>query len=390
MAVGVLPVQRGGLWDSMTSRRKWITDNLSWWTWTSLFVFPRPVHTWHRSFPEHSTLGTAVSQSIFHTWHHTFEMSNRVEFIREFLEIYRSFPCLWKIKSPEYSNRQKRKAGYSKLIELYNLQAPEEQATENVVKKKIQALRTVWRKELNKVLQSSKSGSSAEEVYVPRLWYFDYLNFLRDQEVPRSSSCLRLLAPVEPTVPQNHVELDSEGQPEESAQDSGQDSAQDNAQDCSTSEIVEAAPARSQWRQGSRKRKATSDVSHELLSMAKKVLTRKTSPALEAFGLYITDKLSTMEARQRTLTERLIFEAVSKGLVGSLDENTRLVSSRPIERPESAYCPPYWPQTPVRPNFPVSHFGPSHQNSYPTMPSHISSPIRHLQARSEESVYHDL
>ncbi|XP_077137585.1 uncharacterized protein LOC143803691 [Ranitomeya variabilis] len=237
-------------------------------------------------------------------------MSNRVEFIREFLEIYRSFPCLWKIKSPEYSNREKRKAGYSKLIELYNLQAPEEQATENVVKKKIQALRTVWRKELNKVLQSSKSGSSTEEVYVPKLWYFEYLNFLRDQEVPRSSSCLRLLAPVEPTVPQNHVELDSQGQPEESAQDSGQDSAQDNAQDCSTSEIVEVAPARSQWRQGSRKRKATSDVSHELLSMAKKVLTRKTSPALEAFGLYITDKLSTMETRQRTLTERLIFEAV--------------------------------------------------------------------------------
>ncbi|XP_069616269.1 uncharacterized protein [Ranitomeya imitator] len=317
-------------------------------------------------------------------------MSNRIEFIREFLEIYQSFPCLWKIKSPEYSNREKRKAGYSKLIELYNLHAPEEQATETVVKKKIQALRTVWRKELNKVLHSSKSGSSTDEVYVPKLWYFDYLNFLRDQEVPRSSTCLRLLAPVEPTVPQNHVELDSQGQPEESAQDSGQDSAQDNAQDCSTSEIVEAAPAQSQWRQGSRKRKATSDVSHELLSMAKKVFTRKTSPALEGFGLYIADKLSTMEARQRTLTERLIFEAVSKGLDGSLDDNTRLVSSRTIERPESTYCPPYWPQTPVRPNFPVSHFGPSPQNSYATMPSHISSPIRHLNVRNEDSVYHNL
>ncbi|XP_069625389.1 uncharacterized protein [Ranitomeya imitator] len=306
-------------------------------------------------------------------------MSNRIEFIREFLEIYQSFPCLWKIKSPEYSNREKHKAGYSKLIELYNLHAPEEQATETVVKKKIQALRTVWRKELNKVLHSSKSGSSTEEVYVPKLWYFDYLNFLRDQEVPRSSTCFRSLASVEPTVPQNHVELDSQ-------EESAQDSAQDNAQDCSTSQIVEAAPARSQWRQGSRKRKAISDVSHELLSMAKKVLTRKTSPALEGFGLYIVDKLSTMEARQRTLTERLIFEAVSKGSDGSLDENTRLVSSRPIERPESAYCPPYWPQTPV----PVSHFGLSPQNSYPTMPSPISSPIRHLHVRNEDSVYHDL
>ncbi|XP_069601851.1 uncharacterized protein [Ranitomeya imitator] len=242
-------------------------------------------------------------------------MSNRIEFIREFLEIYQSFPCLWKIKSPEYSNREKRKAGYSKLIEFYNLHAPEEQATEAVVKKKIQALRTVWRKELNKVLHTSKSGASTEEVYVPKLWYFDHLNFLRDQEVPRSSTCLRSLAPVEPTVSQNHVELDSQGQQEDSAQDS----AQDNAQDCSTSQIVEAAPARSQWRQGSRKRKATSDVSLELLTLAKKALTNNASPALEGFGHYIVDKLSKMDERQITLTERLIFEAVNKGSDGTLD-----------------------------------------------------------------------
>ncbi|XP_069615798.1 uncharacterized protein [Ranitomeya imitator] len=229
-------------------------------------------------------------------------MSNRVEFIRDFIEIYQSFPCLWKIKSPEYCNREKRKEGYSKLIEFYNRHAPEEQANEAVIKKKIQALRTVWRKELNKVLQTTKSGASTEDVYVPKLWYFEHMNFLRDQEVPRTSTCFHLLAPVEQTVSENHAEQDSQGQQEDSAQDSTQDCAQDS----STTEFVEAAPAR---RQGPRKRKATSDVSLELLSLAKQVLTNNVNPALQGFGHYIVDKLAKMDDRQRTLTERLILEA---------------------------------------------------------------------------------
>ncbi|XP_069616720.1 uncharacterized protein [Ranitomeya imitator] len=144
--------------------------------------------------------------------HYSDKMSNRVEFIRDFIEIYQSFPCLWKIKSPEYCNREKRKEGYSKLIEFYHLHAPEEQANEAVIKKKIQALRTVWRKELNKVLHTTKSGASTEEVYVPKLWYFEHMNFLRDQEVPRTSTCFRSLAPVEQTVSENLVEQDSQGQ----------------------------------------------------------------------------------------------------------------------------------------------------------------------------------
>ncbi|XP_077137162.1 uncharacterized protein LOC143796810 [Ranitomeya variabilis] len=148
----------------------------------------------------------------FHAWHHSFEMSNHVEFIRNFIELYRFFPCLWKIKSPEYCNREKRKQGYSKLIEFYNIHAPEEQVNEAVIKKKIQALRTVWRKELNKVLHTSKSGASTEDVYRPKLWYYEHLNFLRDQEEPRKSVCFRSLAPVEQNTSENLVGQDSPGQ----------------------------------------------------------------------------------------------------------------------------------------------------------------------------------
>jgi hypothetical protein len=36
------------------------------------------------------------------------------QFITEFVEIYKSFPCLYNIKSKEYSNKQLKNAAYGK------------------------------------------------------------------------------------------------------------------------------------------------------------------------------------------------------------------------------------------------------------------------------------
>lgn len=38
------------------------------------------------------------------------------QFIQEFNEMYRELPCLWKVKSKEYSNRDLRRKAYEKLI----------------------------------------------------------------------------------------------------------------------------------------------------------------------------------------------------------------------------------------------------------------------------------
>nr|CAD7579670.1 unnamed protein product [Timema californicum] len=34
---------------------------------------------------------------------------------------------------------------------------------------------------------SKKSGIGEDEVYTPKLWYFHLLDFLREQEIPRTS-----------------------------------------------------------------------------------------------------------------------------------------------------------------------------------------------------------
>ncbi|CAG9782437.1 unnamed protein product [Diatraea saccharalis] len=105
--------------------------------------------------------------------------------LEEFIEIYKSEPCLWRVKCKEYHDRDKRSAAYhrwmSKLKEL------EPTATKEDVIKKINTLRSNVRRERKKYEVSVKSGASTDDIYKPTLWYFELFDFIGDQEVPRSS-----------------------------------------------------------------------------------------------------------------------------------------------------------------------------------------------------------
>lgn len=107
------------------------------------------------------------------------------EFISELIELYRSFPCLWRVKSKEYSDRDKKNLAYTVLLNKYK--EIDETATKDSVKRKINSMRTVYRKELAKLNKSVRSGAGDEDVYKPTLWYFDLFQFLNDQETPRGS-----------------------------------------------------------------------------------------------------------------------------------------------------------------------------------------------------------
>lgn len=118
-----------------------------------------------------------ASQDIRH-WSH--------DFFCEFLDLYRSFPCLWQIKSKEYSDRNKKAQAYAALIEKCKELDP--QANKDFVTKKINSFRTVYRKECAKIKASMRSGAGTDEVYKPSLWYFDLLAFLSDaDQEPRKS-----------------------------------------------------------------------------------------------------------------------------------------------------------------------------------------------------------
>lgn len=109
----------------------------------------------------------------------------RNQVIEEFIEIYRSEPCLWRVKSKEYHDREKRDAAYERLV--IKLKELEPDATKKSVVKKINNLRSNVRKEKKKRDMSMKSGASTDNVYTSKLWYLDLFDFLGDQDTPGAS-----------------------------------------------------------------------------------------------------------------------------------------------------------------------------------------------------------
>ena len=88
------------------------------------------------------------------------------DFLLELIEHFRQ-ECLWRVKSKDYYNRSKKDASYGTLIG--KVQEVEPDATRDTVVKKINNLRSAFRKEHKKVIKSQVSGAGAEEMYAPRI-----------------------------------------------------------------------------------------------------------------------------------------------------------------------------------------------------------------------------
>lgn len=114
-------------------------------------------------------------------------MSNRKRnhVIEELIELYKSEPCLWRLKSVDYHNRAKKEAAYKKLTT--KLRELEPDATKDTVVRKINNLRSNVRKEKKKYEASKKSGASADDLYKPGLWYYDLFDFLGDKNIANTS-----------------------------------------------------------------------------------------------------------------------------------------------------------------------------------------------------------
>jgi hypothetical protein len=108
------------------------------------------------------------------------------ELLKDFIRVYQSQPCLWRIKSKDFHDKTKRDAAYDMLLQKYRLIGLS--ADTDAVVKKINAFRTNYRREKKKVEESRHSGIGTDEIYEPTLWYYHLFDFLGDQDTPRSYS----------------------------------------------------------------------------------------------------------------------------------------------------------------------------------------------------------
>ncbi|KAJ4447226.1 hypothetical protein ANN_09229 [Periplaneta americana] len=98
---------------------------------------------------------------------------------RDIFELYKDMPCLWDISNVNYLNRDMRNQAMEILLEKYK--EADEDANMSVLKKKIENMRTSYRRELKKVKASVRTGAGTEDIYTPTLWYFELLHFLDEK-----------------------------------------------------------------------------------------------------------------------------------------------------------------------------------------------------------------
>ena len=99
------------------------------------------------------------------------------EQVLNLIEIYRKYECLWKVTCKEYSNKALKEQAYAELTQYVKTSDP--QASKDTVTKKIANLRTAFGKEYKKVESSKVSGAGAQDIILPKLWYYEDLMFLK-------------------------------------------------------------------------------------------------------------------------------------------------------------------------------------------------------------------
>lgn len=110
----------------------------------------------------------------------------------KFLEGYEKFPCLWDVHSASYKNKDHREDAYESLSELMGIDGFGPAS----VKAKIRSIRNAYALEVGKISRSKHSGTSADEVYRPKVPWFPVADRILHQviQIRQSQSSLTMVS----------------------------------------------------------------------------------------------------------------------------------------------------------------------------------------------------
>lgn len=98
-----------------------------------------------------------------------------VQFWKDFIKIYEESPALWDPRSMAYKKPYLKREAYTKLRDKLREIDPNVQI--DYVKRRINGLRSCYRRELRRIQDSKRKG---DNLYRPTLFYFNEMNFLDD------------------------------------------------------------------------------------------------------------------------------------------------------------------------------------------------------------------
>lgn len=108
--------------------------------------------------------------------------------ITKFLEIFQNYELLWNIRHINYVDKPKRESSMRRLFD--DLQEQSIVVTDiPFLRSKIKSIKTTYRQERIKVEESKASGKGTDDLYVPKLAWYDLADsFLRVVVVTRTST----------------------------------------------------------------------------------------------------------------------------------------------------------------------------------------------------------
>ncbi|XP_062541975.1 uncharacterized protein LOC134209974 [Armigeres subalbatus] len=239
--------------------------------------------------------------------------------IQEFLELYRSLPCLWKMQCKDYANREMKTEAYKLMVRKLSELEPD--ANRGSVIKKINNMRSNYRKEKRKVQAFQKLGSQ----YVPTLWYYPLLGFLdgEDDFVNSDSDSIDI----------ERVKVQGVDSPEPYVEDAYDTCSSPTTTEATNFELAmsncdysaeyppvnEDVPSPS-VENNPRKRKPE-DMSHVDQNHFRIVSCEDRH---DAFGRSIAFKLRALPDEQRIYAEKLINDAIYEAELGNLKRHCRI------------------------------------------------------------------
>ncbi|XP_012218047.1 uncharacterized protein [Linepithema humile] len=250
------------------------------------------------------------------------------DFIKEFILLYRKNRCLWNQKSIFYRNIDHRERAYQNLVK--KLKEVDARADRKMVTRKINILRTSFRREYKKIcsLQSEK--------YISSLWYYDLMKFLAEQNEQQidDQDQIQLHQDINNKVNASATKFKTNNEINGTVTE-----AETNKEipiECTIEKIepLSLPPSPSSLMmdlptelETNLQRKTNCSLDNESVMTAtpkNEILQGTDSDMFQSFGNYVAAKLRNSMSQQSIFAEKLIADVLQKAALGTLNENTCL------------------------------------------------------------------